>query len=168
MDGRQRGSRGAPVVVALLIAALAVAGGGVVLAMGGGEKPSPGGLTVHDAWTAPNQDATAVYLTFDNGGPDDRLVGASTEIAETASLMGTNGGVTHSSDGVEAIRLELPAGTTELHPGGQHLMLQGLTRRLAPGDRFELELELELADAGRLTTTVDVVAWDEAAERSTG
>lgn len=168
MDARQRGSRGPLVVAALLAGALAVAGGGVLLAMGGGEEPDSGGgeVTVHDAWTAPNQDATAVYLTFDNDGPDDRLAGASTEIAETTSLMGTDEGISHRADGVEAVRLELPSGTTELHAGGQHLMLEGLTRRLAPGDSFPLELELR--DAGRVTATVEVVPWDEAASRSGG
>jgi hypothetical protein len=153
------------IVPLLLVVAVALVGGGVALAMMGDGEPSKArGVAVHDAWTAPNKDATAVYLTLDNTGRDDRLIGASTSIAATTSLMGTDNGVSHSAEDTEAVRLEVPAGTTELHPGGPHLMLQGLTRELTPGDTFVLRLDF--THAGPLEATVEVVTWDEAADRS--
>lgn len=143
--------------MALVLVALVLAVGGVVWGLGGDDTADAQGLTVSDAWTAPNRETAAVYLTIDNGGPDDRLVGATAEIAGTASLMGADSDVAHEADDVEAIDLAIPQGLSDLHPGGgRHLMLQDLTRELAPGDRFRLQLEFD--HAGPVTATVEVRA----------
>jgi periplasmic copper chaperone A len=51
--------------------------------------------------------------------------------------------------------IDLPAGSSvELVPGGLHIMLLDLVADLSPADTFELTLEF--AEAGTLTTTVEV------------
>jgi copper(I)-binding protein len=160
-----------PLVAVLVVVAAVVLGAGVVLTSGGGDDETTAGeaaatgVAAREAWTGPNQGATAVYLTIDNGGTEDRLVGASTETAETASLMGgdTDVGHTEGGAGAEPVSLTLPPGTTVLRPGGRHLMLQGVTGALQPGTSFPVRLEFE--HAGPVDIEVEVVTWDEAASR---
>lgn len=159
-------------MVVLLLAATGVLAAGVMLvarAGGGNDATAAGeqaaeGISVHDAWMAPNQGATAVYLTIDNGGADDRLVGASTDVAEAAVLMGATANVAHTAGGDGPVSLDVPAGTTELRAGESHLMLQDLTGPLAPGTPFRLRLDFDRA--GTVETEVEVVSWDEVARRS--
>jgi copper(I)-binding protein len=149
----------------LLVVAVVLVGAGVLLVSRGGDEASSGeGITVRDAWTAPNQDLSAVYLTIDNHGAADRLVGASTAEAAVVSLMGGAAEVTHAAEGTAPIDLEVPAGTTELRPGSGHLMLQQLSGPLQPGDKFPMQLTFERT--GRIDVEVEVVTWDEAASRS--
>jgi copper(I)-binding protein len=154
-------------VAGLLVVAALLGGGGALLAAGGGGSGSAAGVSVAEAWTAPNLGVTAVYLTIDNGGEDDRLVGAATDVAGAASLMGGEAGLTHAASddaGTEPVGLALPEGTTVLEPGARHLMLEGVTGELQPGDGFPLRLEFERA--GTIEVQVEVVSWDEAVERS--
>jgi len=80
------------------------------------------------------------------------------------ALMGGAADMTHVAEGTEPIDLDVPAGTTELRPGGGHLMLQQLSGPLQPGD--ELEMRLTFERAGPIDVDVAVVTWDEAASRS--
>ncbi|HMG45267.1 MAG TPA: copper chaperone PCu(A)C [Acidimicrobiales bacterium] len=169
-----RGRSSVPLVVLLGVVAVAILGAGVaLLANGTDDEPaagdeqgtgsdSGGGVVVRDAWTAPNQGATAVYLTVDNPGSDDRLVAVSSDVAESAALMGGDVDMAQESSG-DAVSLVVPSGETELRPGAPHLMLQGLAAPLQPGTTFPLRLDFE--DAGPIGTAVEVVSWDEAADR---
>jgi hypothetical protein len=125
------------------------------------------GVAVVEAWTAPNPEALAVYLRLDNNlDEDDRLVGATTDMAGTVALMG-GGEAGHSADSGRsaAVDLSVPPGSTELLPGESHLMLTDLAADdLAPGDSFELDLTFE--ETGPVEATVEVVDWDEVVERS--
>lgn len=157
-------------------------------------------VTVDGAWAAADDSITAVYLTIENTGPDDRLIGAETEVASEVTMMGpgvampAGGGSerasgtsddtgdadtddadadvsdTDDTDGPDttdgtssALDVEVPAGTTELAPGGTHMMLE-LTRALAPGEQISLRLTFD--GAGVIDVPVDILDWDQVAERA--
>lgn len=159
---RWRRAAGAAVLAA---AALAGAGG-----CSWGDGAGAGGrLEVADAWAAENETVAAVYLTIDNGGEADRLVGAETGVAGDVSVM-DHGGADPSAHGTpdgddgDGVDLAVPPGPTELAPGGRHVMLTGLTRPLRPGDRIPLTLEFERA--GTRSVDVEILTWDAVVDRS--
>ncbi len=87
---------------------------------------------------------SASFMRINN--PDQvahKLVAAESPAADVVELH------THINDnGVMRMRrvdaIELPAGsTTELKPGGLHVMLIGLRAQLKPGDEIQLSLEFE-------------------------
>ena len=125
---------------------------------------APSDVTVSDAWAAADETVTAVYLTIDNPGADDRLVRASTDVAGRVSAMGPDVAMRDGAtpDGTE-LDLALPPGTTELAPGGTHVMLERLTRPLAVGEQVVLRLEFDRA--GPVEVPVAIVGWDEVVER---
>lgn len=101
------------------------------------------------------QPTTAAYLTVRNTGPAaDRLVSAACACA--ASVM------THATttvNGVSRMSMEdgvaVPArAAVSFAPGGRHLMLTGVKRPIAAGDRISMVLQFE--KAGRIT--VDFIA----------
>jgi len=159
---RRRAGIGAAIVAAVAV----VVAGGAALALRD-DHPGPEGVEVSEAWAAPSTTALAVYLGIDNGGADDRLVAASSDVAGSVSLMGSGTGLGHSStDGAVPVDLAIPQGTTELLPGESHLMFEGLDHPLEAGDRFALELTFERA--GTVDVEVEVLTWDDVAERAGG
>jgi copper(I)-binding protein len=143
-------------------------GAAIVLALagacGGTAGGADGGLEVTDAWASEADEVAAVYLTIDNGGDADRLVGVSTDAAGDVSLMGGGGADASAHTAAHApVDLAVPPGTTELVPGGRHVMLDGLVEPLQRGDRIPLTLRFERAGTRRVD--VDVLSWDEAIER---
>jgi copper(I)-binding protein len=98
-----------------------------------------------------------VHMTIRNAGDrDDRLVAAATPAAKRAALH------THVMDG-DIVRMDrvdalaVPAGgLVQLLPGGDHIMLIGLTETLTAG--MEIPLSLTFEQAGRIELTVPVVA----------
>ncbi len=87
----------------------------------------------------------AAYMVIRNpGGPEDRLLGASSPAARSVTLHGSE-----EQDGVVRMTdlpggLELPAdGLIEMAPGGLHVMLMGLDGPLASGDAVPLTLRFE-------------------------
>jgi len=115
-------------------------------------------IAVSDAWArATPKGATtgAAYVTVSNHGAGaDRLVGASTPVADKAQLH-----TMIDDNGVMKMR---PVASTEvkpgapltLKPGGYHLMLMDLTQPLKEGDHFPLVLDF--AKAGKVETEVKV------------
>lgn len=103
----------------------------------------------------------AAYMTLTNRtGGDDRLVGASTDIAETVELHQTT-----TSDGATSMQhldgVQIPSGgETVLEPGGLHLMLIGVTDPLAEGDTVDITLTFD--NAGEQTVTAEVVTPGDA------
>jgi copper(I)-binding protein len=99
-------------------------------------------------------DATAAYVTIQHhGSVPDALLAASSPIATTSALHATR-----FKDGMLAMepqtQFAIPAGgRLEMHPGGAHIMLLGLTQALRPGDTVPLVLTFE--QAGQLS--VDAV-----------
>jgi periplasmic copper chaperone A len=119
-----------------------------------------GVLQVTDAYalvSRPDAPSGAIFMTIENPGPaDDRLLSASASVAARAELH------THKmSDNGLMQMLEVPEGfaipagaTHSLDRGGDHVMLMGLTRPLATGDRFTLDLTFEAA--GKVVVIVTV------------
>lgn len=117
-----------------------------------------GEITIHEPWAraslgaAPN---SAAYMTLEIAGDQpDRLVGGSSPAAERVELH------THVMEGdvarmrsVDAIEV-VPGQPTVLEPGGLHLMLSGLTRKLEAGSSVPLTLVFE--HAGEVTLDVPV------------
>lgn len=128
---------------------------------GAREPPAAAGpaIRVEDAWARPVPHAAAhgaAYLVVHNAGAAaDRLLAAESEAAVAAELHRSR-----VEDGVWRMRpleggIEVPAGgSLALRPGDYHVMLVGLRRALAPGERFELVLHFERA--GRLPVEVQV------------
>ena len=118
------------------------------------------GIVVEHPWaraTAPRQPAGAVYVTLRNtGARDDRLIGAATPIAETSGLH-----TTRNDGGIMRMRpvkvVEVPAGAAAtLAPGGQHIMLVGLTEPLEVGNLLPLTLTFERAGTVDIEVFIDI------------
>ncbi len=117
-----------------------------------------GPLTIEVPWARASAGAAragAAYLRIVNAGAEaDRLLGASSPVAERVELH------THRMrDGVMRMRrieaVSVPGNeAAELKPGGDHVMLMGLTGPLKRGDTFPLTLSFE--KAGKITVPVAV------------
>ncbi|MEL6372954.1 MAG: copper chaperone PCu(A)C [Pseudomonadota bacterium] len=98
----------------------------------------------------------AVYLTLTaRGSEDDALVGAATPLAERVELHTTR----RTPEGIYQMRrlpeVSLPVReAVAFKPGGMHVMLIGLKRRLAAGDRFSLRLTFKRAPSQDVTVAV--------------
>lgn len=99
----------------------------------------------------------AAFMMIENrSGTDDRLVGASSDVAEKTELH------THKEDEMGVMRMihveegfEIPAGgTLMMARGGHHVMFLGLSEPMEQGDTVTLTLEFE--EAGEVTVEVPV------------
>lgn len=107
-------------------------------------------ITVSDAWVRevpPSSTVTAAYMKItSNGAQDDRLVGVTSQLSDTAEMHISTvdeNGVARMSQ-VEGI--DIPkGGTVELKPGGYHIMLIGLKGPLAGQESAELILNFKNA-----------------------
>lgn len=102
--------------------------------------------------TGPN---AALYFTATGNGDGDRLVAATTDVAESTEMHETAVG----DDGTVGMRsiesLDLPTeGTLVLEPGGHHVMLVDVDR-LEVGEVIEVVLVWE--NAGEMTVMAEVV-----------
>ena len=115
-----------------------------------------GSLKIGHPWARATVAANGgAFLSVDNtGATPDRLLRASTDVATSVQLH------THIKDGdimrmrkVEAV--DLPAGKKIVfEPGGYHIMLLGLKKKLVEGERFALTLEFE--KAGKVTFDIAI------------
>lgn len=135
------------------------------------------GLTVQEAWTRPALEGNnaAVYFVIRNSsGGDDRLLGASAEIARAAEIhesglvqagdelnemiAGGYGEQMQTGEVMQMVLLDslsIPRGeNVNFEPGGLHVMLVDLAQRLQAGDSFTLKLGFE--KAGDLAVLVQV------------
>ncbi len=98
----------------------------------------------------------AVYLEIRNkGAAPDRLVAINTPAAASAELHRTqiDGGIARMG---ELATLEIkPGDSALLHPGGLHIMLNGLTLPLTAGTEFPLTLRFERAGLVELEIRVE-------------
>lgn len=89
---------------------------------------------------------SAAYMRISNSGSEpDRLRKASSDVANSVEIH-----VSEMKDGVMTMHpvesVEVPAkGQVELKPGGLHIMLIGITRDLAAGEKVKLSLDFEKA-----------------------
>lgn len=118
------------------------------------------GIEVYDVVASlPIAGSGAVYLTLQNNGNEDRLLGVSTPVAAAVSLHVTDGG--KMSDISE---LPIPSGATvRLQPGGDHIMTIGQLTELKVGDAFDVSLRFEKSPP--IVVSALVVTYDELASR---
>ncbi len=109
-----------------------------------------GDLVLSGQWvraTAEGAPTSAGYLVIHNSGSDaDRLVSASTAISGRTEIhtMTMDGGVMRMRPLANGI--EIPAGATvALKPGGEHIMIMGLTSRIEDGGKVSIRLVFEKA-----------------------
>lgn len=146
-----------------LAAALALLGDGGFAAPAAAQQQQQdgrlGALTIEQPWarpTAPGMRNGAAYLTLRNGGGDaDRLVGATSDVAQRVEMHQTS----IDAQGVASMRqveaIEVPAGgEAVLAPTGLHLMLLGLKAPLADGTSFPLRLRFEHGGETEVTVAV--------------
>jgi periplasmic copper chaperone A len=111
-------------------------------------------IKVDRAWmraVPPSTSDTAIYLTIINLGADKVLLtGGKTPIADSVEPMIT----TKSGEGAKQVfgmaavdSLEVPpGGKLVLEPGGNHLMVMGLKKHPAEGEKVNLTITLEPGD----------------------
>jgi copper(I)-binding protein len=115
-------------------------------------------IAAHDAWARETgaADSAAAYVTIENKGGADELVGAKSNIGHA---------MIHESSmerGIMRMRviqqgegLSVPSnGKLILGPGGAHVMITSLKQPLRAGDRFQLELLFAKARSRRVSVTV--------------
>ncbi len=117
-----------------------------------------GVLTVIDAWsrtTPPGVTVGVAYFTLKNDtGKSDRLLKISSPLASKVQVHRTE-----VLDGIARMRevavLHIDAGQTlEFAPNGMHVMLMGLKKPLVEGQKFELELQFEVAGPRKVAVVV--------------
>ena len=124
-------------------------------------------VTVKNAWVRQNippQTMTAAYLFIHNQGTATALISASTPAAEVAEIhvMTTDGNIMRMKK-IDRLPIQ-ENGSATLQPGGNHLMIIGLRRDLAPGD--SLALTLTFANGQVQTLRAPVVSiQDEGLQR---
>lgn len=120
-------------------------------------KPAKTGtIVVEQAWARASLTTNgAAYVAFRNMGKStDRLIGIRSPVARRAELH------THTMDkGIMRMRplkaIEVhPGAPAVMRPGGDHIMLMGLTRKLKRGETFPITLRF--AHAGEVTVMVTV------------
>jgi copper(I)-binding protein len=161
---------------------LAVAAAALMLALSGcagaAETPaettdsaaSADTLTMTDAWVKANDSGmTGAFGLLENSGTDDiTVVSAETSAASMIELHETV-----ANDAGDMVMQEKPdgfvvpaGGSIELAPGGNHIMLMGLTGPLAAGD--EATFTLNLADGSSLEFSAPVKDYTGANETYEG
>ncbi len=129
------------------VRAAAMTGMGAQGGMGG----HGGGMAGTDT-TPPGGTSAAYMVLINRGGAGDRLISASTDVAEVVELHETKMVDNVMQMAPVAGGIPVPAnGQVELKPGGLHVMLIGLKRDLAAGETVRLTLNFERAG----TVTVD-------------
>jgi len=127
--------------------------GVLLLAACGGSAP----LSIREAWARPAESGqnSAIYFTIENPGPEDVLLGVSSEAAEAVemhrSMMNDTGAMTMQ----QQTEVRIPArDALEFKPGGYHVMLINLKQPLAAGDTFRAVLHFQ--NAGDISVEVTV------------
>lgn len=115
-----------------------------------------GDLVVKNVWSraTPARNGVAYMTIFNRGQGMDRLIAVESQVAKKVELHA------HSmKDGVMRMRrlsaVEVHPGEPAVFaPGGNHVMLKGLNRKLKQGDMFAVTLVFE--KAGKVTVEVAV------------
>ena len=107
-------------------------------------------IEAEGVWSRPGVQGNmgAVFMTLKNeGGEADRLLSAQTDVADVVEIHETvlEGDVAKMQRVTGGIEI-LAGSQVELKPGGYHVMLIGLSRDLAVGDRFAVTLSFEKSD----------------------
>ena len=124
------------------------------------------GITIHEPYarvsTMMSKSGAAFMVIENTGATEDRLIAASSDVAEKVELH------THKEDAQGVMQmLEVPegfaipaGGSHALARGGDHVMFLGLTRSLKDGDLVTLSLTFEKAGVVTLDVPVDMTRKD--------
>ena len=122
------------------------------------------GVMVEKAWSLALPAVSkngAAYLTIQNHGPADKLLSASSEIAEEVQIHN----IVHVEGQMKMQQLEaveIPMhGSIDFEPGGMHIMLLGLKEPLEDGGHYSLKLNFE--QAGEVNVMVRIEMDDDGA-----
>ena len=127
------------------------------LVIAGAALAQTGQVEVSNAWaraTPPKAETGIAYLTIRSPTPD-RLVSVSSPVAKKVELntMEMSGMVMKMRP---VASLDIPAGQpVTLKPGGEHIMLTGLSGALREGQSFPLTLTFEKAGTREVTVAVE-------------
>ena len=117
-------------------------------------------LRIRHPWSPPTPDGAptaAAYLTITNTGKQaDHLVGVTTAAADRVEAHHMS--MSHGVMSMRPIQWGQPIGpgqTVTFAPGGDHLMLIGLKRRLVIGQRLPVTLQFERAGAIKIELAVE-------------
>lgn len=151
----------AAAVAAVLVVLLGLGG----LLLGARQEPTPapgpvgpsvGALSVTNVWVRQpaSPDVVAAYLTLRNsGGTEDALVSVYSGAARRTTLHSGDAGGSMADSGPIAV----PAGgAVTLSPGDGHIMFEGVTGTLKPGDKISMLLTFR--SAGQLLVEAPVIA----------
>lgn len=87
--------------------------------------------------------AAALYLTIEQRGGDDRLVGVVTDVSDIVGVMPAAEDMTDALTD-RSVGTDVPAGdTVEFAPGGEHLMVVNIDRSLVAEDEVAVTLQFE-------------------------
>lgn len=160
----------AAILLATTLTAATACSNGVVTVTTGSSARDAAHLTVTDAWIkAAPTGMTGGFATLTNRGDSElRLTSVTTDRAATVELHET---VTDGAGGMTMRPRKggftvTAHGTHRLAPGGDHLMLMGLDRALAPGE--EVAFVLHLSDGSTKTVTALVKDFTGAQEKYAG
>ena len=117
-------------------------------------------LSFEKAWARPSigkSKNSAVYLHIKNSGKEEiTITSGRSDISERVELH------THIKEGdVMKMRpieggLKIPAGSSvELKPGGKHIMIMGLKKKLSKGDHFMVEVTTAKGKTSSFKVSVD-------------
>ncbi|WP_024356298.1 copper chaperone PCu(A)C [Leucobacter chironomi] len=157
-------SRAARTVAALSAAALLLAGCSTAAPASDGASADAPSAAFVDGWAKAGEQGgmTGVFGTLENHGDDDLVIASvESEAADSAELHEvTSAGVMQEITG----DVTVPAGgSIEFVPGGDHIMLMGLTAELLAGE--EVPITVTLADGSSVSFSVLVKAYSGANER---
>ena len=106
------------------------------------------GIMVDNAWSLPLpaiSENGAAYFSIQNHGPADKLLSASSDIAEQLQ-MHTIVDIEDQMKMQQLESVEIPMhGSVNFEPGGMHIMLLGLKEPLEEGNYYSLKLNFEQA-----------------------
>ncbi|MFN8453331.1 MAG: copper chaperone PCu(A)C [Anaerolineae bacterium] len=129
----------------LLLVAVITACGAAPVAQNAGQPEAA--IVVSDLAARATTENGAVYMKLTNNSQnDDALIAAKTDVAKTVELHETTMGEGDMMQMRPVINIPIPAGgSVTLQPGGLHVMLIGMQKQLAPGDKISLTLTFEKA-----------------------
>lgn len=139
-----------------LLAGILMIAGLTVLSLGAdAHEYKLGGLEIVHPWARATVAKTGgAFMTIENEGQPDKLLKAASPVADLVQIH------EHVMEGNvmkmrEVPAINLPAGRTEMKPGGYHVMLIGLKQPLKEGTRFPLTLTFEKAGTIQVDVVVD-------------
>ena len=115
---------------------------------------APPQISVTDAYASETTSAgsSAMYMTIQNEGGSDHIVGVIVGAAHTVSI--------HDAAMAPQTRFTVKGhADTELAPGGTHIMLEGLLAPLVPGSQVGVRLLFE--HSAPVDATATVLSYDQ-------